>query len=70
MKIITIKTKASLERRKELQSKIATLLREYDDVPIFVAHNLILKSNDDFVLDFDKNDPENHCHIINGCIIN
>jgi len=66
MKILLQKTKASFRRRKELQSKVSSLLREYEDVPILVAYRLIFKdSKDEVMIDCTKGEIKNQVHIIN-----
>ncbi len=64
--IIKLKaTRASMSRRRELRDKIVSLLQEYDDVPIFVAHKLIFApSKDDSMFDFTKGQQKRQVHII------
>lgn len=72
MKIHLKPTKASIERRKELQSKIEGLLAEYHDVPIFVAHKLTFSdSKDEIMLDFDQGKAINkkQMHIVEYCTL-
>lgn len=46
MKISMKKTGASKKRRRELQKKMFALMREYEDVPMLAANQLLIKTNE------------------------
>ena len=68
MKIILKKTKASLNKRKELQAQIMQLLDKFD-VPIFIAYKVIFKGNDEILFDFSKGEIKNQVHIMVECTL-